>query len=131
MNDITNINSFVEYVVGLDKKSRILLFALIAAVVLSLFSGRTGGHRLSYFPPDTTYYTNFYADGHMKTSSDGKSITWFPYNQVFPVTYTLHGHSIYGEYGRVADVTIRKNSITIRNCSTDYLRSMIGHTWKQ
>lgn len=112
----------------LDKKGKVLCIALIVSLLAPFFFNTASG--ADSFPPNTTYYTNYYADGHMTTNSDGTSIIYYPYQQVFPSTYRLKGGSLYTEYGKIADVSISGSRIRIYNCKTDYLKAMIGHTWK-
>lgn len=105
------------------------LFFLLA---LCFFAVSCGSNDPVTLPGNVRYETGFYADGHMKSASDGKSLTLYPYDEVFTNTYIIkNGNELWTEYGKVANISLKSNgNIQISNCSTSYVRSAIGGTWK-
>lgn len=83
-------------------------------------------------PGNVKYSSGFSADGYLKTSSNGKSLTLFFSGSVFPSTYELkNGNELWTEYGKVAKISVKSNgNIHIYNCSTSGVSHAIGGTWR-
>lgn len=105
---------------------------LIALLSLCFLAISCGSNDPVTLPGNVRYETGFSADGHMKSAPNGKSITLYPTNTVFPSTYEIkHGNELWTEYGKVANISMKSNgAIRIYNCSTSHVSSAIGGTWK-
>ena len=96
-----------------------LLFVLL--MVASAFALTSCSSQDVVLSPNTTYYGNYSADGHITSSSSGKSFEYFPANSVFTNTYRIkNGNEVWSEYGKVAKISMRSNGSisigTVVNC---------------
>ena len=82
--------------------------------------------------PDTYYYTNYYADGHLVSDSSGTVLEYFPFRNVFTNVYRIkNGNELWSEYGKVAKITkYSDGTIRIHSCVNENIRFAIGHTWR-
>lgn len=116
----------------LDKIAVISILLAVFVVVLPFFAAESYSNNPVILPGNVRYETGFYADGHLKSSPDGRSITLYPTNTVFPSTYIIkNGNELWTEYGKVATISMKSNGdIRISDCSTKYVRDAIAGTWK-
>lgn len=104
---------------------------LAAIFVINLISNAGWSDDVT-LPANTTFYTKFSADGHMKSNSTGKIITLYPRGG-FPVEYKIvngsHLHSV--DYGNeVARITMKKDgTFKIYSCVNSHVDDAIGYTW--
>jgi len=82
--------------------------------------------------PNTRYYGNYSADGHIESNATGKAFEYFPSRSVFTNIYTIrNGNEVWSEYGKVAKISRRPDgTISIHSCINSNIKFAIGHTWE-